>query len=195
MEGGSNEGNCRGRIEDHDGSFLKRGETRSRVPACPFDESGQSITGANKCKYHHVRLHNRTVYITPARLLQSIIRLPQALSSQAPSTPFPLHPQVSSKMPAKPASTAGKAPASTASKAPAKTTAETKAKKATKTSTSADGDAKKKRRKTRKETYSSYIYKGARSTSIIYSTCSHSALQFSSKSTQTLVSRTRLWPS
>ena len=64
-------------------------------------------------------------------------------------------------MPAKPASTAGKAPASTASKAPAKTTSETKAKKATKTS-SADPDAKKKRRKTRKETYSSYIYKGAR---------------------------------
>ena len=65
-------------------------------------------------------------------------------------------------MPAKPASTAGKAPASTASKAPAKTTAETKAKKATKTSSSADPDAKKKRRKTRKETYSSYIYKGTR---------------------------------
>jgi hypothetical protein len=66
-------------------------------------------------------------------------------------------------MPAKPASTAGKAPASsTASKAPAKTTSETKAKKATKTSTSADGEAKKKRRKTRKETYSSYIYKGTR---------------------------------
>ena len=65
-------------------------------------------------------------------------------------------------MPAKPASTAGKAPASTASKAPAKTTSETKAKKATKTSTTTDGEAKKKRRKTRKETYSSYIYKGTR---------------------------------
>jgi len=65
-------------------------------------------------------------------------------------------------MPAKPSSTAGKAPASTASKAPAKTTAETKAKKATKTSSSTDPDAKKKRRKTRKETYSSYIYKGTR---------------------------------
>jgi histone H2B len=64
-------------------------------------------------------------------------------------------------MPAKPASTAGKAPASTASKAPAKTTSETKAKKATKTS-STDADGKKKRRKTRKETYSSYIYKGTR---------------------------------
>ena len=64
-------------------------------------------------------------------------------------------------MPAKPTSTAGKAPASTASKAPAKTTSETKAKKATKTS-STDPDAKKKRRKTRKETYSSYIYKGTR---------------------------------
>ena len=59
-----------------------------------------------------------------------------------------------------PASTASKAPASTtASKAPAK--AESKAKKtASKTSAAgADGD-KKKRRKARKETYSSYIYKG-----------------------------------
>ena len=61
----------------------------------------------------------------------------------------------------KPASTAGKAPATTASKAPAKTTTEKAAKKSTKASASgADGD-KKKRRKGRKETYSSYIYKGA----------------------------------
>ncbi|KAF8649581.1 hypothetical protein AX16_005672 [Volvariella volvacea WC 439] len=61
----------------------------------------------------------------------------------------------------KPASTAGKAPASTAtaSKAPAKSTAEgTKAAKKTKAAAPADGD-KKKRRKVRKETYSSYIYK------------------------------------
>jgi len=62
----------------------------------------------------------------------------------------------------KPASTATatKAPASTASKAPAKTTEKT-SKKASKTaSAGADGDSKKsKRRKTRKETYSSYIYK------------------------------------
>ena len=59
----------------------------------------------------------------------------------------------------KPASTAGtasKAPASTtASKAPV---AEKSAKKTAK-KTPADGD-KKKRRKSRKETYSSYIYKG-----------------------------------
>ncbi|KAI0370638.1 histone-fold-containing protein [Pilatotrama ljubarskyi] len=62
----------------------------------------------------------------------------------------------------KPASTAGKAPASTASKAPAKTTAEAGAKAAKKTAkaSSAGGDGdKKKRRKGRKETYSSYIYK------------------------------------
>ena len=60
----------------------------------------------------------------------------------------------------KPASTAGKAPASTASKAPAKTTESKAAKKTSKPAASgADGD-KKKRRKTRKETYSSYIYKG-----------------------------------
>ena len=64
----------------------------------------------------------------------------------------------------KPASTAGKAPASTASKAPAKTTSEGGSKAAKKTSKAAasggEGE-KKKRRKGRKETYSSYIYKGA----------------------------------
>ncbi|KAH9852334.1 histone-fold-containing protein [Lenzites betulinus] len=62
----------------------------------------------------------------------------------------------------KPASTAGKAPASTASKAPAKTTAEGGAKAAKKTAKASSGAAdgeKKKRRKGRKETYSSYIYK------------------------------------
>ncbi|KAF9269655.1 histone-fold-containing protein [Marasmius fiardii PR-910] len=57
----------------------------------------------------------------------------------------------------KPASTAGKAPASTASKAPAKTEGAKAAKKTSKPAP-ADGD-KKKRKKTRKETYSSYIYK------------------------------------
>ena len=56
----------------------------------------------------------------------------------------------------KPASTAGKAP--TASKAPAKTTTDKPAAKTAK-KTAADGD-KKKKRKVRKETYSSYIYKG-----------------------------------
>ncbi|KAH9963015.1 histone-fold-containing protein [Russula dissimulans] len=64
----------------------------------------------------------------------------------------------------KPASTAGKAPASTGtgSKAPAKTTEGSKAaKKTSKTAAAAaSGDEpKKKRRKLRKETYSSYIYK------------------------------------
>jgi len=62
---------------------------------------------------------------------------------------------------AKPASTAGKAPASTASKAPAKTEGTKGAKKTaskTKAAPPADGE-KKKRRKARKETYSSYIYK------------------------------------
>ncbi|KAI0728476.1 histone H2B [Fomitopsis betulina] len=58
----------------------------------------------------------------------------------------------------KPASTAGKAPASTASKAPAKAEPTKAAKKSTKPAASGD-DSKKKRRKTRKETYSSYIYK------------------------------------
>lgn len=60
----------------------------------------------------------------------------------------------------KPASTAGKAPASTASKAPAKTEGSKAAKKTSKPASSGDGE-KKKRRKTRKETYSSYIYKGS----------------------------------
>ncbi|KAI6045781.1 histone-fold-containing protein [Pisolithus marmoratus] len=63
-------------------------------------------------------------------------------------------------MPPKPASTAGKAPASTASKAPAKSDGGSKAAKKTapKAQPAADGE-KKKRRKVRKETYSSYIYK------------------------------------
>ncbi len=60
----------------------------------------------------------------------------------------------------KPASTAGKAPASTASKAPAKSTEGAKAaKKTSKPAAAGDGE-KKKRKKVRKETYSSYIYKG-----------------------------------
>ncbi|KAJ3787823.1 histone-fold-containing protein [Lentinula boryana] len=61
----------------------------------------------------------------------------------------------------KPASTASKAPASTASKAPAKIEASKAAKKTaskSKPTTGADGE-KKKRKKSRKETYSSYIYK------------------------------------
>ena len=57
----------------------------------------------------------------------------------------------------KPASTAGKAPASTASKAPAKSSEGSKATKKT-ASAPVDGE-KKKRKKVRKETYSSYIYK------------------------------------
>ena len=56
----------------------------------------------------------------------------------------------------KPASTAGKAPASTASKAPAKTTKDAK-----KTAPAPVDGEKKKRKKSRKETYSSYIYKGS----------------------------------
>lgn len=94
----------------------------------------------------------------------------------------------------KPASTAGKAPASTASKAPAKTSEAAKAaKKSTKPAASGE-DGKKKRRKTRKETYSSYIYKGEL---CIGSRLLHSLLtttQFSSKSTLTRVFLTRRWP-
>ncbi|KAG8758517.1 histone H2B [Serendipita sp. 396] len=63
-------------------------------------------------------------------------------------------------MPPKPASTvASKAPASTAGKAPAKSTEGKKAaKKTAKKAAPVDGD-KKKRKRSRKETYSSYIYK------------------------------------
>ncbi|KAJ7869113.1 histone-fold-containing protein [Mycena olivaceomarginata] len=57
----------------------------------------------------------------------------------------------------KPASTAGKAPASTASKAPA-TASKAPGQKDFQAAAPADGE-KKKRKKTRKETYSSYIYK------------------------------------
>ena len=62
----------------------------------------------------------------------------------------------------KPASTAGKAPASTASKAPAKSSEGAKAAKKTsaKPAAAEASGEKKKRRKVRKETYSSYIYKG-----------------------------------
>ncbi len=67
----------------------------------------------------------------------------------------------------KPASTAGKAPASsaTASKAPAKSEGSKAAKKTSKAAAPADGE-KKKRRKVRKETYSSYIYKGTPSVAL-----------------------------
>jgi len=63
-------------------------------------------------------------------------------------------------MPPKPVSAAQKAPASTAGKAPAKSTEGAKAaKKTAKKAAPASGDDKKKRKRSRKETYSSYIYK------------------------------------
>ena len=76
-----------------------------------------------------------------------------------------------------PASTAGKAPASTAtaSKAPAKTTDKGAKKAAKKTPAAADGDKKKSRKKARKETYSSYIYKGQPLLSPISDTCADDA--------------------
>ncbi len=54
---------------------------------------------------------------------------------------------------------AGKAPASVASKAPVSKTADKKVGGKKTSKPAADGD-KKKRRKVRKETYASYIYKG-----------------------------------
>ena len=118
----------------------------------------------------------------------------------------------------KPASTAGKAPASTASKAPAKTTSEGGSKAAKKTAKAASGGAgegdKKKRRKGRKETYSSYIYKGESQVIIVLTSFDsvrgmseapelvgeraltmRVSTQYSSRYTLTPVSRTRRWPS
>jgi histone H2B len=61
----------------------------------------------------------------------------------------------------KPTSTAGKAPASTVSKTPANPTEGAKAAKKTASEPTGEvGDERKKRREVRKETYSSYIYKG-----------------------------------
>ncbi|KAG2078256.1 histone H2B [Suillus decipiens] len=60
-------------------------------------------------------------------------------------------------MPFKPNSTASKAPTSKAAKAPVSSAGQQRS--ARKTSSKEDGDMKKKRKKARKETYSSYIYK------------------------------------
>ena len=79
--------------------------------------------------------------------------------NHTPLLTFSFHLLAYIAMAPKPASTAGKAPASTASKAPAKSTEGAKATKKTKDNAPADGE-KKKRKKVRKETYSSYIYKG-----------------------------------
>lgn len=93
----------------------------------------------------------------------------------------------------KPASTAGKAPASsTATKQPSASKAPAAAKKTSKkTAPAADGE-KKKRKKTRKETYSSYIYKGAFGFEILL-VILLIGLQSSSRSTQIRVFRTRPW--
>jgi hypothetical protein len=89
----------------------------------------------------------------------AVTHTPRALTTTTAAPPLLFLTHFSSQMAPKPASTGGKAPASTAaSKAPAKTTEGKKAAKKT-SKAPADGE-KKKRRKTRKETYSSYIYKG-----------------------------------
>ena len=103
------------------------------------------------------------VYICPVSVTPSF----KACSPLPSHLPLQLKP-TTTLMPPKPASTASKAPATaskapaTASKAPAKSTEGAKAvKKAAKSAApAAEGEAKKKRRKLRKETYSSYIYKG-----------------------------------
>jgi len=87
-----------------------------------------------------------TLLLTTSTLALSYLTQLFALTSQWPPNPLP---------------PLAKAPASTASKAPAKSTEGAKA--AKKTSSKPAGEEtgeKKKRRKVRKETYSSYIYKG-----------------------------------
>ena len=83
--------------------------------------------------------------------------------------------------------TGGKAPAG---KAPA-----TEKKEAGKKTAAAPSGDKKKRGKTRKETYSSYIYKGRRFQRVCDTNHLLTRLQFSSRSTQTLVSPTEPCPS
>jgi len=100
------------------------------------------------------------------------------------------------QMAPKPPSAAAKAPA-TASKAPAKPEATKAAKKTSKAAAPPVEGEKKKRRKVRKETYSSYIYKGLYN---CYNTCLIafwliSFQQSLSKCTLIRVSQTRRWPS
>ncbi|KAL0581701.1 hypothetical protein V5O48_000283 [Marasmius crinis-equi] len=103
--------------------------------------------------------------------LQELVREPRArLATDGggaitritfPPSSYTHHTRLIFIMAPKPASTASKAPASTAGKAPAKTEGSKAAKKTaskSKAATGADGE-KKKRKKSRKETYSSYIYK------------------------------------
>ena len=107
-------------------------------------------------------------------------------------TPPSYHPvaTLSTEMAPKPASTAGKAPV--ASKAPVKTTSAAEGKKKPATQL-AEGE-KKKRKKVRKETYSSYIYKG----SFSFTLCNlfvNFWCQSSSRSIPIQVSPTRPWQS
>ena len=102
--------------------------------------------------------------VTCTYIYRNLIRIQHTLNSPHTTTTSRLLPLLSTyllifTMAPKPASTAGKVPVSTASKAPAKSTEGVKATKKTREAAPADGE-KKKRRKVRKETYSSYIYKG-----------------------------------
>ncbi|KAG8714688.1 histone H2B [Ceratobasidium sp. 394] len=130
--------------------LLREASTRRWTGASPARRLWTDDEAPIQSLPDHDQLHHpTTVYLS----------LNAPLSSQLfqPLTP------TSFAMAPKPASTAGKAPASTAGKAPAKSTEPSSAKKtaaksSAKAATAADGE-KKKRKKTRKETYSSYIYK------------------------------------
>ena len=115
-------------------------------------------TRLNASRPNKAKVTCRYIYTSDSR----VTLIPTFLHTTTKSYPFaPLsYHQRPFAMAPKPASTAGKAPASTASKAPAKSTEGAKAaKKTSKAAAPADGE-KKKRKKVRKETYSSYIYKG-----------------------------------
>ena len=128
--------------------YLYAGGPRRRLL---INKDALSASRPNKCKVT-CRYIYQAVFAQQRPQL-SFAPPPQLLSF----APLPLRP---TPMAPKPASTAGKAPASTASKAPAKASEGAKAaKKTSKAAAPADGE-KKKRKKVRKETYSSYIYKG-----------------------------------
>ncbi|KAF7791627.1 hypothetical protein EIP86_002646 [Pleurotus ostreatoroseus] len=138
----------------------------ARGHAAPWESDWQSTRAACDAS-HHVRPRAPVTrhYLRtprPRRPPLEAAPAPTTALASSPALHLALTPQnlaLTKEMAPKPASTAGKAPASTASKAPAKTTTEKAAKKTAKTA-SAGGEEKKKRRKVRKETYSSYIYKG-----------------------------------
>ena len=196
-------------MESHSGPkqrlIYKRAVARARLSR----GSREGVDGVQQNKVQRVDASRQTrttrlyIYrVSPLRSPSISPPLRPPCLSPCASQPFRTNTPIitlSSAMAPKPASTAGKAPASTASKAPAKTTSEGGSKAAKKTSKAAasggEGE-KKKRRKGRKETYSSYIYKGAcpQLEDDGFEANPESGFQCSSRYTLTPVSPTRRWP-